>query len=167
MKLFRILSKLSTVAISLATIGSALSGYADPNSWWFISITGLVFIPLVLLNTVVFTVWFFVNRKFSLIPLSALSISLVKLPLVVQFGGMDGSFEKEIGKSSQIKVVSFNVRLFDLYNWSNSEKTRQEIFQLIKEMDPDVVCFQEFFASQSRGLDNIHDIKLLLDMPYH
>lgn len=167
MKLVRIFSTLFTIAISMATIASALSGYVDPSNWWFISITGLVFIPLVFLNAMVFMAWLFIDRKASIIPLTALLISLIKLPLVAQFGGKDGPLEKGIDNPNQLKVVSFNVRLFDLYNWSNSEKTRQEIFQLIKEMDPDVVCFQEFFDSKSRGLDNIHDIKLLLDMPYH
>jgi endonuclease/exonuclease/phosphatase family metal-dependent hydrolase len=114
--------------------------------------------------------WLFVDRKFAAVPISALLVTLLKLPLVFQVGGPDETTlagENRSDLTQTIKVVSFNVRLFDLYNWSASEQTRQQIFQSIKAMDPDVICFQEFFTSKPRGLDNIKDLKLLLGMPYH
>ena len=43
--------------------------------------------------------------------------------------------------------MSYNVRLFDLYNGSKAEshKTKDDIFKYLKESQPDVVCFQEFY----------------------
>jgi endonuclease/exonuclease/phosphatase family metal-dependent hydrolase len=34
-------------------------------------------------------------------------------------------------------------------------------------MNPDVICFQEFFSSKPRGLDNVKDLMELLGMPYY
>lgn len=162
------LIKILTVLLSAATIVSTLSGYFNPGIWWFLGLSGLVFLPLFLLNTLSLLTWFFIDRKFSLVPLVGLVISLAKLPLVLQPGF---STDKELvaPKPSErsIRVLSFNVRLFDLYNWSDSEKTRQRIFSTIKQLKPDVICFQEFFSSNHRNLDNISAIKNIAGMTHH
>jgi endonuclease/exonuclease/phosphatase family metal-dependent hydrolase len=46
-----------------------------------------------------------------------------------------------------LHVLSYNVRLFDLYDWATSEKyeNRDSIFSYLKTEQPDVVCFQEFY----------------------
>jgi endonuclease/exonuclease/phosphatase family metal-dependent hydrolase len=43
--------------------------------------------------------------------------------------------------------MSYNVRLFDVYNPKLSEaiKTRNKIFNYIQDVNPDVICFQEFY----------------------
>ena len=47
----------------------------------------------------------------------------------------------------ELKVMSYNVRLFDLYNSIHNEKskTKDKIFSYIKYENPDVICFQEFY----------------------
>ena len=45
----------------------------------------------------------------------------------------------------QVKIMSYNVRLFDLYNWDKNIENRNKIFELLKKEDPDIICFQEFF----------------------
>lgn len=41
--------------------------------------------------------------------------------------------------------MSFNVRLFDLYNWIDGDDTKARIFSFLGEKQPDIVCFQEFY----------------------
>lgn len=47
--------------------------------------------------------------------------------------------------SQSTKIMSYNVRLFDLYNWTENKKTRNEILSFLKEENPDVICFQEYY----------------------
>jgi hypothetical protein len=47
--------------------------------------------------------------------------------------------------NEKIKVMSFNVRLFDLYNWTHNEEVKSKIIELIKKQKPDIICFQEYF----------------------
>ena len=42
------------------------------------------------------------------------------------------------------KVMSWNVRLFDLYDWSHSDRTREEILRTLRLEDADILCMQEF-----------------------
>ncbi|MFM7766266.1 MAG: hypothetical protein ACKO9S_00235, partial [Bacteroidota bacterium] len=82
MRLLFIISKILTALLTAATVTSALSGYFNPGIWWFLGLAGLIFLPLFLLNTLSLLTWFFIDRKFSLVPFAGLLISLAKLPLV-------------------------------------------------------------------------------------
>ena len=56
--------------------------------------------------------------------------------------------------------MSFNVRLFDLYNWSDNKSTRNKILDFIKETDANVLCMQEFFNSNDKHYFNTLDTLL-------
>ncbi len=66
--------------------------------------------------------------------------------------------------------MSWNVRLFDVYNWTNNEKTKSKIFDLLGEKSPDIICFQEFYYDgKKRGEDRFvtkDKIKEILQTPY-
>ena len=60
-------------------------------------------------------------------------------------------------KSGDIRIMSYNVRLFDVYNWIKREEWAEweerkdkglildSIYKSIRFENPDVICFQEFF----------------------
>lgn len=56
---------------------------------------------------------------------------------------------------SVYKIMSYNVRLFDLYNWTNNKQTRNQIFNLLAEESPDIVCFQEFYYEDSKDFNSL------------
>lgn len=55
----------------------------------------------------------------------------------------------------KIKVMSYNVRLFDLYNWPHNKETRNKIFDVLKEESPDILCFQEFYANDRNTFNTL------------
>lgn len=46
---------------------------------------------------------------------------------------------------NHLEVMSFNVRLFDLYNWSGNKKSKDNIQKFVQQENVDVVCFQEYY----------------------
>lgn len=68
-----------------------------------------------------------------------------------------------------IKVMSYNVRVFDLYNWSNGSRSRDSIFNLLDQQNADILCFQEFYHTNKKGLFETRDtlIKFLPTTNYH
>lgn len=60
-----------------------------------------------------------------------------------------------INKENLVKVLSYNVRLFDLYNWTENIESRKNIVGLIKTMDADIICLQEFYSSLGKGFNNV------------
>jgi len=59
--------------------------------------------------------------------------------------------------------MSYNVRNFDLYNWSENLSAQDQIFETIGAENPDVICFQEFYSDTTK---NFNTIKRLQKMGY-
>lgn len=59
-----------------------------------------------------------------------------------------------------VKIMSYNVRLFDLYKWSGKENGGEKIFEIIKNEDADIICLQEFFSNTKHNYqDKIIEIQ--------
>ncbi len=94
-----------------------------------------------------------------LTPIIALTLSLPQVFNHVQFNA-NNSVKDE---TNSFKVMTYNVRLFDLYNWSKNKETRNKIFSLIKQEEPAIICFQEFYHRDKPGFFDTKDslVKLL------
>lgn len=67
---------------------------------------------------------------------------------------------------ASIKVMSYNVKLFDLYNWTGNYKTRNKIFEVIKKEQPSILCVQEYFHSDGGKFQNNVPVADLLNTTY-
>ncbi len=57
--------------------------------------------------------------------------------------------------------------LFDLYNWFHNLETRPKILANLYDINPDIICLQEFYTSEEKNdFNNIDTIKQLLKTPY-
>ncbi|MFT5922530.1 MAG: hypothetical protein ACI8TS_001868, partial [Flavobacteriales bacterium] len=72
-------------------------------------------------------------------------------------------------EGNALNVMSYNVRLFDLYNWTEGSKTRDKIFEFLKSHPADVLCFQEFYHTDRKGVFETRDtlIQFLENKHYH
>jgi len=52
---------------------------------------------------------------------------------------------------SDFKLMSYNVRMFNLFEWLPRTDVADSIMAFVKKQDPDIVCFQEY-----AGVDNIN-----------
>lgn len=78
------------------------------------------------------------------------------------------SFIRGKAETKQLKVTSYNSMLFDLYNWSKNNETRTKIMNNLVEINPDILCLQEFYNSEEKGdFHNIDSITQLLKTPYY
>lgn len=150
---------------SLLAVGGLLLGYlstmVSPATISWLYLFGISY-PFWLVGTLISIVLFLLFRsKFAIIPLLALlfgwNIHGSYLQLLPKFQG-DSNAES-------LKVMSYNVRLFDLYNWSENTKTRDRILALIAEEDPDIICFQEFYHTDREGVFETRDT-LLKMLPF-
>jgi endonuclease/exonuclease/phosphatase family metal-dependent hydrolase len=73
---------------------------------------------------------------------------------------------KEATHNKMIKVMSYNVKVFDLYNWSHNKETRAKIFGLINDEEPEIACFQEFFHRDSSDFCNTDSLKKMNGWQY-
>jgi endonuclease/exonuclease/phosphatase family metal-dependent hydrolase len=58
--------------------------------------------------------------------------------------------------------------LFDLYNWGKNKETRNKTLNSLADINPDILCLQEFYTSEEKGdYDNIDTLKKLLNTQYY
>ncbi|MEZ4723016.1 MAG: endonuclease/exonuclease/phosphatase family protein [Flavobacteriales bacterium] len=133
---------------------SNLARFIDPNIILFPAFFGLAFLPLLFLNLLFALFWLVMRPKYLWFAGAAVIISLPVAMLHIQ---LHTSFQDD---SADFKILSYNVRLFDLYNWSHNKKTRNKILDYVQECDADIICLQEYFRTENLNYFNTLDTLL-------
>lgn len=157
------LVKAVTVMVATATAAAAWASLFDPQPFWPVSLLGLS-LPFLFIFNLFFVGWWAIARsKTVVIPLTAMLLTLIRLPLIYQSGNEPEATRND---TSKVKVLSFNVRLFDWYNWTKNKETRRTILGFLEEQKADIYCFQEFFTSDRPGFDNFSSIQTFSKIRY-
>ncbi|MDA9783043.1 endonuclease/exonuclease/phosphatase family protein [Vicingaceae bacterium] len=170
MKKTRLVSRLlfgANLVVVLATILGYLSPLIGPSTIWPLAFFGLGMPYLLLLNVIFALYWIFRRRAWFVISLVVLAMGYSTIPKYIQFNFSN----KELSPNS-FKVMSFNVRVFDLYMWTKEKSARNLIFDFLEKEDPDVLCLQEFYNRDEqlknyefKTLDTL--VKILSAKNYH
>lgn len=122
--------------------------YISPKTIPFLSVFSLTVPLLVVSNICFFIYWLIKIHKNTLLSFLVLIIGwFISTPLI-KFTN------KEIILNNDLKIMSYNVRLFNHYKHENDATTEQKIYKFINDKTPDVIAFQEFYNSK------LLDIKL-------
>lgn len=139
-RLLRILLLSMNLLLAFALCLSITSPWIDPNTFLIPSFFGLGFLALFIANLLFVLFWLALKPGYVIFGLSALLLSTPMITRHLQLSNKSN-------ESGQFDVLSFNVRLFDLYNWSNNKDTRNNILEYIKSKDAEILCLQEYFRS--------------------
>jgi endonuclease/exonuclease/phosphatase family metal-dependent hydrolase len=133
---------------------SYFAPYISPEVFWFIPFFGIAYPVIVLVNLLFVVYWIILWNKRVFYSLLVILFGWSNIHHYVQYS----SDKKPYNPFRTLKVMSYNVKVFDLYNWSHNVETRAKMFNLIKTESPDIMCFQEFFSRDSSKFDNIDSI---------
>lgn len=157
----RILLWLNYVFV-VSLLVSVSAKYISPHLFWLIAFFGLGFPYLVLVNLLFVIYWLSQFRREALISLIMILLCFFTVRRYVQY-----SFSNS-GSNDDIKVTSYNSMLFDLYNWSKNSQSRQHILNQLQEINPDVLCLQEFYNSSTlKQYFNIDTVLSTLNTKYY
>jgi endonuclease/exonuclease/phosphatase family metal-dependent hydrolase len=155
-----------TILVSLSLLLSYLSPFVRPDSWEIIPLFGLAYPVIIICHLLITIVWIFINKKWAL-----------GLGVLILLGGNLHFRTFTIGGgddpkgATEVKIMSYNVHLFDLYNPDpkQAQINKDKIIHYVDQEDPDIVCFQEFYH-QDRPSDFITKdtlVQLLETRDYH
>ena len=120
---------------------SYLLPYISPKSFSLLAVISL-FVPILfIINFLFFIYWLLKLKKQLFLPLLVLIIGWFTSSPIYKF-----SDHKEI-QEQNLKVMSYNVRMFNYYKWNKDENLASKTFNFIKNKSPDVLAIQEFYAS--------------------
>jgi endonuclease/exonuclease/phosphatase family metal-dependent hydrolase len=121
-----------------------LAPFVHPNTLKILPFFGLAY-PIILLFTLLLLIlWGILRSRMALVIAAALLIG-GKLHFRMLAVGSEPETAPE--DSACLKIMSYNVRLFGLYSFDKDERmrNRDSIFSYIRQVNPDVACFQEFY----------------------
>ena len=143
---------------------SYLSLYISPEKYWILAFAGFVYPVFLLINVFFVLFWLVFLKKYFLLSLVAILLGFNQVKTYVKFSGA----ERKLSYENSLKVMTYNVRLFDLYNWrsESSKSTRSAIFDLIKSESADILCLQEYYSGAGKRADFADSISLKAGYKY-
>jgi endonuclease/exonuclease/phosphatase family metal-dependent hydrolase len=151
MKKLKFFGKLVFIVNSFAAfllLVSYVLPYLPPKSFATLSVLSLSVPLLILLNILFFIYWLLQVKKQMLLSLVVLVLGYSYLTSLYKF-----SSSKEIDDANNISLMSFNVRLFNYFEWLPSKTVKEDIVQLIEKENPDIICLQEYRTKDPIILD--------------
>lgn len=124
-----------------ALLLSYLSPYANPQTFLLpIAFLGLFYPFLLLVNLLFLLYWTFKFKRHFWPTLIVILFGYNHIDALLKV--KDNSNEKP----SIYSLTSFNVRLFNVYDWIKEEGIKEEIISFINQSSSSIVCLQEFYA---------------------
>jgi endonuclease/exonuclease/phosphatase family metal-dependent hydrolase len=156
---------------ALGLLLAFLAQFIPPTLLSLSAFCGLGFIYILILNGLFIVLWIPIKYPFALLSLAFILLNVNNIDKHYQLKGA----EKPPKCINCIKVMSYNVKLFGLYDSEDPklrQKKKNEILHFIQNEQPDIVCFQEYFYSPSEKLkfnttDTLLSILKLKDKNYH
>lgn len=130
---------------------SYLALYISPVAFWPPAFAGILYPLFLMINLFFILFWLVFLKRHFILSLLAILLGFNQLKTYIGFNNSHQLTQP----SSSFKVMSYNVRLFDLYNWVNvsSKSTRKAIFDLIEAESPDILCLQEYYSGAGKKAD--------------
>ena len=135
------------VIVAVLLLLSYTLPFLPPKPFSFLSVLNLGVTFLILVNGMFFIYWLIRLKKQMKLSLIILIIGYFIFGSLYKF-----SSSKKIENSENIKVMNYNVRLFNLYEWLPENDLGPKIVSFIKTESPDVLSIQEYHPQQDVDL---------------
>ena len=127
------------IVITLLTVVAYVLPFLTPKMFPLLSVLTLI-LPLFLILNALFFIYWLLQLKRQVI-LSGL-ILLVGITFINKFYKF---FSSDIEPTEKdFTVMSYNVRLFNLFDWIDNKDVGNTILSFINEQNPDILCIQEY-----------------------
>lgn len=144
----------ANVGAMLASVLTYAASYISPEEFWYLFFLTYAALPLMFIH-LGFVLWWALRRHRNVF------ISLLTLVFSYGLNSRLVQMSKSSSSPDQLTVVSYNVGNFIENGRKNREigSTKSGVRQLIREVQPDILCFQEY-SSQARGQGDFTDFLL-------
>ena len=130
------------IVLTVLTFVAYVLPFLAPKLFPLLSVLTLI-LPLFLLGNALFFLYWLLQLKRQMI-LSGI-VLLLGITFINKFYKFSSNeLPKEEG---DFVVMSYNVRLFNLFQWLPKATVGDEILQFINDLNPDILCIQEFSES--------------------
>lgn len=137
------------IVLVLLTLAGYLLPSMAPKLFPFLSVLTLILPTLLILNLFFVGYWAVQLKRQAFL---SIVVFLIGFTFFTKFYKFSSKNEEII--DSDFTVLSYNVRLFNLFDWIPGENVADNIKKFIEEQNPDIICFQEYSKSADYELDD-------------
>ena len=127
------------IVLVLMLILAYLSVYIHPSSTAIPALFGLAYPYIAAANLVMMLIWLLFRRWYVFISLVAVALGFGHIHNFIRFSNHGTELHHDI------KVMSYNVRLFNFYEESETD-TYRKMLELLRKENPGILCLQEYFV---------------------
>ncbi len=127
------------IVLTVLTVIAYLLPFMAPKLFPLLSVFTLVMPLMLVLNGLCFLYWLLQAKRQMLLSGLILLLGITFISKFYRFTGKDLAAEK-----GDFTLMSYNVRLFNLYDWLPARDIAEKIPAFIKEQNPDILCLQEY-----------------------
>jgi endonuclease/exonuclease/phosphatase family metal-dependent hydrolase len=138
--------------------------YIRPDKFWPVVFLGFAYPAILLLNILFVIFWLLKLKVWFIISLITILIGWNQFRAYINYTGHDD----KTTQTNSLRVMTYNVRYFDRYRWVNTEnvQTRNQIFEMIYNESPDIICFQEFYSDLTPDFNTTDSLALAYGLPH-
>ena len=133
--------------VALLLLLSYVLPFLPPKTFSILAVVNLGVSFLIIVNVLCFLYWLLKLKRQLILSLTVLVIGYFSSGSLYKF-----SSSKQIENSGNIKVMTYNVRLFNLYNWLSESNIESKIVDFIKAESPDILSIQEYHPHKNIDL---------------
>lgn len=132
------------ILFSFLLLLSYLSPHVSPEWTTIAAFLGLAYPFLAIINIAFMLFWMIMFRLYFLLPALSLAIGYNMLARHIQFNPLNE-------EAQGTKVMSYNVRMFDFFDWKQDALSAEGILNVIRGEKPNILCIQEFYNNPGKS----------------
>lgn len=142
----------SNLVLALLSLLVFQSAKIPPDTFWPAGFMTMAILPVLILNLLFLITWLIKTSWKIIIPLIVLGFGYSFIHATFSL-----SFHEKTGHANSIKVLSYNVRVFNSYKYLKSKHKQMPLNMLkyITDTDADIICMQEFYNKPKAAKFNI------------
>ena len=150
-KILGLTSRVLMLIVAALLVLSYASIVINPAKVWLISLVGIFFIPLSLVNALLL-LWAIKRlSKSFIIPLLALLPAFFFVNRYIRIDTEEDRIERVASEGLDLKLISYNVGRLALESGMelSGSECADSVFAFLKSQDADIICLQEFYTNNA------------------
>lgn len=139
LSIFNKLIFILNIVVAILTFLAYLLPFLAPTFFPLLSVLTLILPLFLVLNALFFIYWLIQFKRQMLFSGVVLLLGITFITKFYKFSSIDLPHQEQ-----DFVVMSYNVRLFNLFNWMPSAAVSTEIKTFINKHNPDILCIQEY-----------------------
>lgn len=135
---------LANLIAIFALFGSYGASKIDPQTFWPLALLGLGYLPILVVNLCFMAYWLLRKPRYIVLSLAAILLGIPSLKKHFGLGIQSSDIPQK--KETDLRVMSYNVHLFESIERGNKEGIHQGVLDIVNQVDPDILCMQEFYS---------------------